>query len=64
MVIITYNIYIFLTMKTKLNIIKKDLYNVFVMGNADERQLARIYFLLAIPFFTLLFTFGHFPTYK
>ncbi|NHA03956.1 hypothetical protein G7092_09125 [Mucilaginibacter sp. HC2] len=51
-------------MKTKLNIIKKDLYNVFVMGNADERQLARIYFLLAIPFFTLLFTFGHFPTYK
>jgi hypothetical protein len=50
-------------MKAKLNIIKKDLYNVFVMGNADDRQLARIYFLLAIPCFTLLFTFGHFPKF-
>lgn len=50
-------------MKTKLNTIKKDLYNVFIMGNADDRQLARIYFLIAIPFFSLFLMFGHFPGY-
>lgn len=43
--------------------IKKDLYNVFVMGNADDRQLARIYFLLAVPVFTLFCIFGNFPKY-
>jgi hypothetical protein len=48
-------------MKTAFNNIKKDLYNVFVIGNADDRQLAKAYFLLAIPFLTVLFTFGHFP---
>jgi hypothetical protein len=50
-------------MKTKLNTIKKDLYHVFVMGNADDRQLAKAYFLLAIPLFTLFVLFGHFPKY-
>ncbi|WP_172336743.1 hypothetical protein [Mucilaginibacter sp. SG564] len=50
-------------MKARFNIIKKDLYNVFVMGNADEQQLARVYFLLAIPCFALLFTFGQFPKF-
>lgn len=51
-------------MKTRLITIKKDLYNVFVMGNADDRQLARIYILLAVPLFALLFSFGHFPVYR
>jgi hypothetical protein len=50
-------------MKAKLNIIKKDLYNVFVVGNANDRQLARVYVLLAVPLFTLFFVFGHLPKY-
>ncbi|HMG11349.1 MAG TPA: hypothetical protein VK609_22700 [Mucilaginibacter sp.] len=50
-------------MKAKLNIIKKDLYNVFVVGNANDRQLARVYVLLAIPVFTLFLVLGHFPKY-
>ena len=51
-------------MKAKLITIKKDLFNVFVMGNADDRQLGRVCLLLAIPTFALLFSFGHFPLYK
>nr|MBB6148657.1 hypothetical protein [Mucilaginibacter sp. SP1R1] len=50
-------------MKTKLSNIKRDLYNVFVIGNADDRQLAKAYFLIAIPLFTLFLMFGHFPQY-
>ena len=42
-------------MKAKLKSLKADLYNVFVVGNADDRQLAKAYFLLAIPLFAIFF---------
>lgn len=38
-------------MKT-LQTIKADLFNVFVQGNADKQQQARVFLLLFIPFFT------------
>ena len=47
-------------MKTKIQTIKADLYNVFVMGNANNLQMARVYFLLTIPALTVLFTIGRF----
>ncbi|WP_162996349.1 hypothetical protein [Mucilaginibacter celer] len=50
-------------MKARFEILKKDLYNVFVMGNADDRQLYRIYLLIAIPVFMVFAMFGTFPKY-
>jgi hypothetical protein len=47
-------------MKTKIQTIKADLYNVFVMGNANNLQMARVYFLLTIPALTVLFAIGKF----
>jgi hypothetical protein len=47
-------------MKTKIQTIKADLYNVFVMGNANNLQMARVYFLLTIPALTVLFAIGRF----
>ena len=47
-------------MKTKIQTIKADLYNVFVMGNANNLQMARVYFLLTIPALTVLFAVGKF----
>jgi len=47
-------------MKAKLNTIKNDMYRVFILGNADNVQLAKAYFLLAIPLLTVIFTLGHF----
>jgi hypothetical protein len=47
-------------MKTKIQNIKADLYNVFVMGNANNLQMARVYFLLTIPALTVLFAIGKF----
>ncbi len=47
-------------MKAKFETIKADMYHVFVQGNANEVQLAKAYFLLAIPALTLLFAFGNF----
>jgi hypothetical protein len=47
-------------MKAKLNTLKADMYRVFILGNADNVQLAKAYFLLAIPLFTALFIFGNF----
>ncbi|MDB5158364.1 MAG: hypothetical protein JWR50_3071 [Mucilaginibacter sp.] len=47
-------------MKTKINNLKKDLYNVFVMGNANNQQMGRVYLLLAIPALTILFAVGKF----
>jgi hypothetical protein len=47
-------------MKAKLTTIKTDMYKVFVLGNADNVQLAKAYFLLAIPLLTVFFAFGHF----
>ncbi|UOE51968.1 hypothetical protein MTO98_12845 [Mucilaginibacter sp. SMC90] len=50
-------------MKAKLQSLKADLYNVFVVGNADDRQLAKAYFLLAIPLFAIFFGWGSFPKF-
>jgi hypothetical protein len=41
-------------MKAKINNLKADLYNVFVMGNANNRQMARVYFLLTAPALTVI----------
>lgn len=46
-------------MKTTLNNIKTDLYHVFVEGNAKSQELARVFVLLAIPFMSVVFLFGH-----
>ena len=45
-------------MKAKLNDMKADLYNVFVMGNANNRQMAKVYILLTVPALTLMFAMG------
>ncbi|MGF7072525.1 hypothetical protein [Mucilaginibacter sp. R-33] len=50
-------------MKAKLKSLKADLYNVFVVGNADDKQLAKAYFLLAIPLFAIFFGLGSFPKF-
>ncbi|MEO3403471.1 hypothetical protein AAFN85_06190 [Mucilaginibacter sp. CAU 1740] len=50
-------------MKARIETLKKDLYNVFVMGNADDRQLYRVYLLLALPAITFMLMFGTFPKY-
>ena len=47
-------------MKTKISNLKNDLYNVFVMGNANNQQMGRVYLLLAIPALTILFAVGKF----
>ena len=51
-------------MKAKFETIKQDLYKVFIMGNADERQLYRVYLLIAIPALMTFFLFGNFPKYE
>jgi len=47
-------------MKAKIQTIKADLYNVFVMGNANNLQMARVYVLLTIPALMVLFAIGNF----
>jgi hypothetical protein len=42
-------------MKAKLENLKADLYNVFVMGNANNVQMIRVYILLTVPALTLMF---------
>ena len=36
-------------MAQKINIFKADLYNVFVAGNANNIQMARVFLILAVP---------------
>jgi hypothetical protein len=36
-------------MEHKLNTFKADLYNVFVEGNANSVQLAKVFVILAVP---------------
>jgi hypothetical protein len=43
--------------------IKSDLYNVFVKGESDKVEQARVFVLFAVPFLFLLFTLGRFPGY-
>ncbi|HVW98778.1 MAG TPA: hypothetical protein VHA56_22615 [Mucilaginibacter sp.] len=40
-------------MAQKLNTLKTDLHNVFVEGNANSLQMARVFLLMAIPVMTL-----------
>jgi hypothetical protein len=47
-------------MKAKLNNIKTSLYNVFIMGNANNMQIVKVWTLLAIPVLTLYLAVGHF----
>jgi len=41
-------------MEHKLNAFKADFYNVFVKGDADELQMARVFIILAIPLMVCL----------
>ncbi|SHN10773.1 hypothetical protein [Mucilaginibacter sp. OK098] len=40
-------------MEHKLNTLKTDLQNVFVEGNANPIQMARVFIILAIPLITI-----------
>ena len=40
-------------MEHKLNTLKTDLQNVFVEGNANPLQMARVFILMAIPVVTV-----------
>jgi hypothetical protein len=40
-------------MEHKLNTLKTDLQNVFVEGNANSLQMARVFIILAIPLITI-----------
>ncbi|MCR8561687.1 hypothetical protein KXD93_28790 [Mucilaginibacter sp. BJC16-A38] len=40
-------------MEHKLNTLKNDLHNVFVDGNANSLQMARVFMLLAVPLLTI-----------
>ncbi len=40
-------------MEHKLNTLKNDLQNVFVNGNANSIQMARVFMLLAVPLLTI-----------
>ncbi|MFD0767216.1 hypothetical protein ACFQZI_20340 [Mucilaginibacter lutimaris] len=50
-------------MKNAINTILTDLNHVFVKGDSDKVEQARVFFLLAIPALSLLFTIGQFPVY-
>jgi hypothetical protein len=43
-------------MEHKLNAFKADFYNVFVKGDANELQMARVFIILAIPSMICLIT--------
>ena len=40
-------------MEHKLNTLKTDLQNVFVEGNANPIQMARVFIIMAIPLITI-----------
>ncbi len=40
-------------MEHKLNTFKTDLHNVFVEGNANSIQMARVFIVMAIPVLTI-----------
>lgn len=47
-------------MKAILNNIKENLYNVFIMGNANNVQIVKVWVMLAVPMLTLYVAVGHF----
>lgn len=51
------------TMTSIIKKIKSDLYNVFVKGESDKVEQARVFVLFAVPFLFVLFTLGRFPGY-
>lgn len=46
-------------MSQKFNVFKADLHDVFVEGNANNLQMARVFILLAIPVMTIFMTALH-----
>jgi hypothetical protein len=50
-------------MKITIQKLKADLYNVFVKGDADSIQLARIYLLIALPIISAGLMFVKLPPY-
>ena len=40
-------------MEHRLNTIKADLYDVFVVGNASSLQIARVFLIIALPVITV-----------
>jgi hypothetical protein len=40
-------------MEHKLNTLKNDLHNVFVDGNANSIQMARVFMIMAVPVITI-----------
>jgi hypothetical protein len=50
-------------MKKFLNTLKTDLNHVFVKGDSDKVEQARVFVLLAIPALSVLFTLGQFSIY-
>ncbi|MES2266202.1 MAG: hypothetical protein V4520_05560 [Bacteroidota bacterium] len=50
-------------MKNAIKTILTDLNHVFVKGDSDKVEQARVFFLLAIPSLLVLFTVGRFPVY-
>ncbi|WP_186461867.1 hypothetical protein [Mucilaginibacter pallidiroseus] len=50
-------------MKITIEKLKTDLYKVFVKGDADSAQLARIYLLIAIPVITAGLMLSKLPIY-
>lgn len=47
-------------MKAKLQTLKADLYNVFVMGNANNFQMAKVYVLITAPVLSMFFAIAKF----
>lgn len=45
-------------MKAITTKLKSDLYNVFVKGDSDKVEQARVFVVLAVPFLVVLFAFG------
>ena len=43
-------------MKNKIKTLQADLFNVFVEGNADKQQMARVFLLLFVPLVSLYFS--------
>ena len=52
-----------LGMKKFIDTLKTDLNHVFIKGDSDKVEQARVFILLALPAFSLLFGIGHFPVY-
>lgn len=50
-------------MKNAIKTILTDINHVFVKGDSDKVEQARVFFLLAIPLMAVLFTVGQFPNY-